>query len=182
METLSYKSLTPYYVDRHKYIGEIDFNDGIVDITDPCYNSDTWCAVFGHQIKSGKYKCYIDVVDFPYIMGKEINHDYRIMRLVIIHEEFNGKIKYDDLKFETINDQIGVDAGLCGFYNHKPNYEKEDDWTNFWQNLSNDEYGNVCDCGENGITVSSGFGDGVYRLSEINVNGDSIALSLDFDA
>ncbi len=186
----------PYYEDRHKYIGKIAILDGIVDITDPGYENDTWCARFGYKIKPGIYKCYIDMVNFvskvicetedcfDLLKGyKEgdiaIMDDNRIVTLTIIHESID---KDTLLKFDIIDDNIGVDAGMCGFYNHKPNFSDEEKWTNFWQNLTEYKH-RVCDCKHaNGVTVSSGFGDGVYCLAEAkNENGETIALRLDFN-
>ena len=185
----------PYYEDRHKYIGEINITDGIVDITDPCYENDTWCAKFGYKIKPGIYKCYIDVINFvskaicesedydflaEYKEGDIITvEDGRIMNLTIVHESID---KGTILKFDVIDENIGVDAGLCGFYNHKPDFTDDNKWIEFCENLKEYKH-HVCDCiHANGVTVSSGFGDGVYCLGEAkNENGETIALCLDFN-
>lgn len=184
----------PYYEDRHKYIGEINIADGIVDVTDPCYEDDTWCARFGMKIKPGIYKCYVDVINFPakalceegdYFLFAEgfrpddiiEQDDHRIMNLTIVHQDSD----YPD-EFELIDENIGVDAGLCGFYNHKPSFKEDREWDSFWQSL--DKYKHCsCDCGTgNGVTVSSGFGDGVYCLfGAKNTNDEIIALKLDFN-
>lgn len=193
----------PYYADKFKYIGDINVEDGIIDITDPCYASDTWCARFGHKVKPGTYKCFIDVVNFPSkAICEESDHflfattkykagdlietdDFRIMKLTIVHSDVEGKMLNKELMsssaFKLIDSNIGVDAGLCGFYNHKPDFS-DDEWDNFWQSLDRDR-NYTCDCKHgNGVTVSSGFGDGCYSLLEAkNENGEVIALSLDFN-
>ena len=46
------KQPKPYYTDRNYSVGTIDIKDGLVDITDPCYEKDTWCAIFEHKIKA----------------------------------------------------------------------------------------------------------------------------------
>ncbi len=185
----------PYYVNHKKFIGQIDILDGSIDITDPCYDNGTWCAMFNYEVKPGKYNCYIFVVNFPvlYEMSddevKEHTHlkpnksgiycldDERIVSLEIIHEteeKFN-------LDYALLNNNIGVDAGLCGFYNHKPDYN-DYEWDKYWRGLNNLSNGCTCDCRDNGVTVSSGFGDGVYLLyAAKKSNGETVVLKLMFD-
>lgn len=184
----------PFYVERRKYVGQINIPDGEIDITDPCYAQDTWCAMFGHKVKAGKYNCYIVIINFPslfeltkeeealYDPENKTEHGYwmddeRIMVLEIVHEDAK-----EELSYHLINNSIGVDAGLCGFYNHKPDYEEQEKWLQFCDNLKKLSNGCTCDCQENGITVSSGFGDGEYMLFEAaNKSGEPIALKLMFD-
>ena len=194
------KQPKPYYTNRHRFFGEINIADGLVDITDPCYDKGTWCAMFGYKIKPGKYKCYVDVANFPskymyekddpeVVAGiKKVNQvvtrqDRRIIALTIEHNEANN-IPYNELKeWEKVTDKIGVDAGMCGFYNHKPSFKDDDKWDDFWQNANNlPRYRWLtCDIKPYGATVSSGFGDGLYPLFEYKQNGETVALQLLFD-
>ena len=190
-----------YYSTVHRYVGTIDIGDGLVDITDPCYNKDTWCALFGYRVKPGKYRCYVNIGNFPSkvkydnddvevkIYGKAPNYTYtlqdrRIIDLIIEHESIQSQsLSRTSLgDWELVSDQIGVDAGMCGFYNHKPNFDAEEDWDNFWQNLK--DYprlkGRTCDIKPYGITVSSGFGDGTYGVYKVVENGSTVALRLKF--
>ena len=189
---------SPRYIDRHKAVGQIDIQDGLVDITDPCYEQDTWCAKFGYHVKVGKYNCFIRIADFPYkvryeatdmdvLSGKKKNgelatlHDSRIVALIIEHETLNGEPLEDD-QWQLVTDEIGVDAGLCGFYNHKPDFKKEEVWMEFCGSLSElpDQRGRTCDIKPYGITVSSGFGDGGYPLYKHEVDGQVVALMVKF--
>ena len=43
---------------RRKKIGVMDFH-GSVDITDPCYDRDTWCRMNDVKIKEGDYTCVV---------------------------------------------------------------------------------------------------------------------------
>lgn len=176
-----------------KFVGNISFADGIADITDPCYENDTWCAAFGKRIKAGEYAAYITVVDFPY-MAKAENEaeaaqlkvrvgekaklsDKRIMSVKIAHKDFINANKRWFI--QTTN--IGVDAGLCGFYNHKPDFTDDELWGRFCDSLKHfeDTYC-VCDIKPYGITVSSGFGDGCYGLYAQKAKGEIVALELRF--
>lgn len=190
-----------YYSTVHRYVGTIDIDDGLVDITDPCYNKDTWCALFGYHVKPGKYRCYVNIGNFPSkvkydkddvevkIYGKAPNYTYtlqdrRIIDLIIEHESIQSQsLSRTSLDgWELVSDQIGVDAGMCGFYNHKPNFDAEEDWENFWQNLKNYPRlkDRTCDIKPYGITVSSGFGDGTYEVYKFVENGSTVALRLKF--
>lgn len=177
-----------------KFVGNISFDDGIVDITDPCYESDVWCAVFGKKIKAGEYAAYITVVNFPHMVqvenameasqlkaniGDKVKlSDKRIMSVKIVHKDFVNANK----RWQLIAPNIGVDAGLCGFYNHKPDFSADDLWGRFCDSLKRyeDTYC-VCDIKPYGITVSSGFGDGVYRLYTQKAKGKIVALKLRFN-
>lgn len=176
-----------------KYVGDIDFNDGLADITDPCYESDVWCAAFGKRIKAGKYAAYITVFDYPYMVkaenaleaeqlkvqiGESIKQsDKRIMSVKIVHKDFVNA----NNRWRIQASEIGVDAGLCGFYNHKPNFKDDNLWLQFCDGLNHFE-GTccVCDLKPYGITVSSGFGDGAYGLFAQKEKGEIVALELRF--
>lgn len=176
----------PYYTKRMHLVGKFNVPDGIIDITDPCYEKDTWCAMFDVKIKPGTYFCYIDMVNFPSLYTEENNNeikrieDERIMALTIKHEDFINK---PTKRWIEINSNIGVDAGLCGFYNHKPNFEGQSIWEAFIDNLKKFEGSfNTCDLKPYGITVSSGFGDGCYCAYKAkNKDNEIYALQLRFN-
>lgn len=42
---------------RRKLIGRKHF-EGVVDITDPCYDKDAWCRM-NAEVKSGTYDCRV---------------------------------------------------------------------------------------------------------------------------
>lgn len=177
-----------------KIVGEINFADGIADITDPCYESDTWCAAFGKKIKAGEYAAYITVIDYPHMVQAENaldamqlkvkigekakQSDKRIMSVKIVHKDFVNAKK----RWLMQSSNIGVDAGLCGIYNHKPDFTADDAWSRFCDSLKHfeDTYC-VCDVKPYGVTVSSGFGDGCYGLYAQKVKGEIVALELRFN-
>lgn len=174
--------LEPYYTEEDKFIGQINLLDGLVDVTDPCYERDTWCALFDLKVLPGKYNCFIDIANFPWedeLYGS--GDDKRIISLTILHDSYGDSLKdvlpnFCDMEMA----EIGVDAGLCGFYNHKNNFTEDEAWENFWQTLNKYE-GKDCDVKPNGVTVSSGFGDGCYPLYKLlNNNDEIVGLRLDF--
>ena len=194
------KQPKPYYVDKHRFVGEFDIPDGLVDITDPCYDRTTWCAKNDFHIKPGKYKCYVFTAEFPtkvryektdteVITGKKrvmqvgTLHDRRIVTLIIEHVNIKESPKKDDKNiWEEVSTAIGVDAGMCGFYNHKPEFNDNNTWTNFWENAKHlpGYRWLTCDIKPYGVTVSSGFGDGMYPLYAYKENDEIVALKLEF--
>lgn len=188
------KELKACYFSRDKEIGEVSFADGLCDVTDPCYDQDTWCALYNVKILPGMYKAFVDEVNFPsvwewdeadvgHVIGdQEVMTDVRIMTLTIIHKDYVDNYIDGEYHKYILSDQIGVDAGMCGFYNHKPDFKEEYEWSKFWQSLDVSEDGRTCDCDHaNGVTVSSGFGDGVYTVYKITHNRKVIGLQLQFN-
>lgn len=175
----------PYYVKRNFFVGKLNVQDGLIDITDPGYESDAWCTIFNKEILPGRYSCFIDVVNFPVLFKSEKKKkikqdDERIMVLTIIHEDWIDKQK--DKRWHLVSDNIGVDAGLCGFYNHKPDFKNETDWLEFCDGLKKLEKSFcTCDIKDYGITVSSGFGDGIYSLYKKTNYGKIFGLQLRFN-
>lgn len=181
------QTLRPYYVLKHKFVGTFEANDGLIDITDPCYEEDTWCAKFGVKVKPGTYHCFVDVADFPALYLKNDNdatpktmHDERLIHLTIVHNDYIRNLLNKEWKL--LSADIGVDAGLCGFYNHKPDFTEDNDWLEFINNLRNlDKHEYItCDLRNYGITVSSGWGDGVYEVYKKSDKGEIVALDLRF--
>lgn len=188
------KEMQAKYLSRDKEIGEVSFSDGLCDVTDPGYDRDTWCALHDVKILPGMYKAFIDEVNFPsvweweegdvgHVIGqREVMNDVRIMTLTIIHKNYVDNYIDGEYHKYKLSDNIGVDAGMCGFYNHKPDFKEDHEWDKFWQSLDRTEHGHDCDCHHaNGVTVSSGFGDGVYTVYKITHNRKVIGLQLQFN-
>lgn len=101
-----------------KYIrrGFMMVNSGKIDITDPCYDRDTWCRMNGIQVKPGKYYCYVSVLKGK--MAKEWGK--RIVSMMIVHE--NADLS-KPLGLNEIG-SVGVDAGLMSIAESgvKPDY------------------------------------------------------------
>lgn len=146
-----------FYGCGTKYFGET------VDITDPCYDKDVWCRMTA-KIIPGNYNCNVMMCD------------NRIAKIFIVKEGENAE-------HEMPIGCIGVDAGLAGFFNDKPDYS-DGEWEQLCDVLNRrDEMGYLPayfnDCG---FFSSSGWGDGVYAVMEL-LNKDKtkrIGLSIIF--
>lgn len=129
-----------------KYIGEFELGN-TVDITDPCYDKSVWCRITT-ECKPGTYKCYIDIDD----------DSERVASIWIYNDD-----KY--VHVDEISDYIGtigVDAGLAGFFNNKPDYD-DNEWDTFLYQtgmLDGEDWAVV----EYGAFSQSGYGDGSYDV------------------
>jgi len=133
-------------IGKRKYIGEINLEDK-VDITDPCYNKDVWCRMTT-ECKPGTYTGY------AYISEK-------LATAILIKEKTKEKINAEEM--ECIG-SIGVDSGLAGFFNDKPDYSR-DEWPDFCKMIYEDENNGLYNKIEDyGLISSSGFGDGDYNV------------------
>lgn len=155
---------------RRKLIARKHFG-GVIDITDPCYNKDAWCRMTA-TVKDGEYECRVwrKTKKFQGNNGG-IHEDTRVG---IIGIYLDGFIPYQRSMEEIGN--IGVDAGLAGFFMDKPDYTDEQ-----W-----DEICTNCDKGDawirkEGFFSSSGYGDGFYPVYAYkNENGEITALEIRF--
>lgn len=152
--------------------GEIEFKENKIDVTDPCYDSDVWCRkqVF---ITPGKY---------IYTVKLEQEQNCEIVSQLKIQLK-NAKSGVRSLREVGT---IGVDAGLAGFFEDKPDYNDED-WKKVVDMILACEGPAVLKTdkespfGCNGIVVSSGYGDGVYRVLEIiGAYGKRLGYRIDF--
>ena len=152
-----------------KKLGEKLFGN-FIDVTDPCYDHNVWCRINNIKIKPGIYNCYYSTHD-----GKEWGE--RISSIKILHKE-NLKNVVDITNIGT----IGVDAGLAGFFENKPDY-KDKEWYDFCDKLQKEEEqtglrAHICDCG---FYSSSGYGDGVYPVFLLkNANNETIGIKIQF--
>lgn len=131
-----------------------------VDITDPCYDKDVWCRMTT-KCEPGEYQGFAEVVNGEY--------GTRVSSLCIIKKGANCSLK----EYECIG-SIGVDAGLAGFFNNKPDFNDEE-WREFCAHLdfSKDQTWND----HNGIYSESGYGDGEYN---VYANKDRNAFTIRF--
>lgn len=150
---------------REIVVGNLDIPNGKVDITDPCYDRDVWCRINQKQIKPGKYECY----------ALKYEKENRIAACGIRIKDYP---EYFDDDLEPIG-EIGVDAGMAGFFPQKPDYD-HDAWMSLCENEFNGEYPTIC-LYKDGFCTSSGYGDGCYTVYALkDQQGEIIALEIHF--
>lgn len=154
---------------RRKKIGVMDFN-GSVDITDPCYNRDIWCRMNDVKIKKGAYTC---MVWYHTDKGEynEKPYSYKVVGIIGIY--LDGVVPAQKAMKEI--GSIGVDAGMAGFFHHKPDYD-DAAWAEFCDRVS---YGDAWMI-ENGFYSTSGYGDGGYSVFAYQQDGEITAMEIRF--
>lgn len=156
-------------------VGTITLND-TCDVTDPCYNKDVWCRTTVKNMKPGIYECHAALSD-------EDDWGIRVAETRILHENFrpDGRTVW-----ERVGD-IGVDAGLAGFFDNKPDFTDEQ-WHDFcngmnkggcYETAAKDAYLGKFD-GRDGFWTHSGYGDGCYDLFAAEKDGKIVGLWLIF--
>lgn len=137
-----------------KEIGIKSFGEKI-DITDPCYEKNTWCRMNGIKIREGEYRCIVYIQENKSkcpVTGKEIESER--VSMITIHQGGVPAHKY----MKQIG-TIGVDAGMAGFFENKPDYTDEQ-WEEFCEKVRE---GNAWITDE-GFFSESGYGDGCYPV------------------
>lgn len=155
---------------KKQIAGAIQFGPEI-DITDPCYNRDVWCRMNDVKIVPGDYTCVAFIKD-------EGEWGNRVATAGIYLNGIMPKVT----SMTRIGD-IGVDAGLAGFFEKKKDFTN-DEWSEFCD-LFNDSKGPDVLLKEHGVIhgfcTSSGYGDGGYDVyAATNAKGDIVALELRF--
>lgn len=172
---------------RH-LVGQIKIPDGLVDITDPCYDRDVWCRMNDVKVMPGTYNCYA-------YLGTDKDWGKRCWIAQIVVDDSSSY--YSSIAEERIQSgrswrtigEIGVDAGLAGFFNHKPDFD-DNEWDAVWmqkpckeceeayiQEFSRNEQTQT---GGDGFWTRSGCGDGCYSVHAIRENRKIIALEIRF--
>lgn len=159
--------------------GNVYFSGHRVDITDPCYDNDVVCRLTA-PIEPGKYE---------YVIQKQLFNPVKdplagfIASLAIINSEAKAACN-DETTFRSFfYGVIGVDAGLAGFFEDKPDYSDEE-WGEICDYLKAKDYAeanldNPFKC--NGIATSSGYGDGEYIVAQLRTEeGVVVGYRIDF--
>jgi len=148
--------------------GEFENKSGTIDVTDPCYDKDVWCRKRVVGVLTGTYQCF-------YHKGEVKNWGERIWSCRIVHKDHLDIVKKRPYKIGN----VGVDAGLCGFFDDKPDYNDEE-WAELCSKMDINGYPTNYML-PYGCFTSSGLGDGVYDFfAWQNEKGQIVALELRF--
>ena len=150
---------------NYKFYDTIELGE-ITDVTDPCYDADVWCREKVWTFP-GTYKCYV------------VEQDGRVVRSAIVHESVDiDSFKEDDWDYIG---EIGVDAGLAGYFDNKPDFE-DDEWLDLCDNVFGvDNYFLVPTQNGTGFATSTGWGDGCYPVDGVcDDQGQYAAIRITF--
>ena len=148
-----------------------------VYLTDPCYDTTTWCQQLLKNVKSGKW-----VVDYEYNEFKDGMEQQVI--LSIAHEDY-GMTIFNDYDEVVDSASLGVDSGTIGIFD-KRYYEKY----HFENKIDEDWYSkNICDftktlrrganiTDDNGVWVNTSYGDGEYVAELYMKDGEICGIEI----
>lgn len=178
---------------ERNFVGQINLTAGVVDITDPCYDGGTWCRMNNVRIKPGIYNCYSYIGESKG-WGKRV----WINQIVIAHSDYTPSEDFDaeetEAKIKSGRSwrrigEIGVDAGLAGFFDRKPDFD-DNEWDEICDWMSGEYTHNPNNVRESyidnfdnkdGFWTESGCGDGCYSVHAIRNNKRQIvALEIRF--
>ena len=138
------------------------------DVTDPCYNADVWCR-HTVTVKPGIYNCFLEISD-------EGDWGNRVKRSWIIHEDI-ADIKGLRKSFTC---ECGVDAGLLGYFDNKPDFTDEE-WESLCDSINWDDKFVIDQFrGRDGFFTASGYGDGCYDITVYKKKGENVAIEAVF--
>lgn len=133
-------------------------------ITDPCYDTMTWCQALIKNAKEGKW-----LVNYEYNEYEDGTEQQVILSLA--HEDYGMAIfndYYDEIKESSV---LGVDSGTLGVFD-KEYYEKyhctdkiDDEWynNNICSNKALRRGANITD--DKGVWCNTSYGDGEYSAN-----------------
>lgn len=178
-----------YMFLKNKTKGYVEIK-GSVDISDPSYDKDCWCRINDVQLKPGTYRCRYytgselteeekkDSIEFAKKYGKDIEEELKRELTDIRHRCFVLELQLkgrafglNSPKWEKIG-EIGVDAGLAGFFWNKP-----DDRDSFCEKMG--DFSKLVYLDEEmGFWSNSGYGDGWYPVYAIKEKEEIIAVKI----
>jgi len=153
----------------NKNLGTITFTKGHLTITDPCYAPGTWCTATIENVFKGTWDASIEIENCG-------SWGDRVASLTM---KARGQAVFWTKKLDA---DIGVDAGLCGVFEDKP------DLDSVWSKLCDDEFfkarGGIATTNSlfkcNGAWSESGYGDGSYD-AYVGYNKDNEIVEVKID-
>jgi hypothetical protein len=166
-----------------------------VMVSDPCYTEPTWCQIKLDDVKPGNYNAYHKEHDCG-------DWGVRSSMLLVIHQDHTE----DELEWDQEDGEVGVDSGQAGIFSYET-YRKDGlemevptvgyDGRSFeWleslsraDEVGGDWYTKMCKktlttdgwgTYDQGIVSRSGFGDGGYSLYTARIDGEVVAMAVDF--
>lgn len=143
----------------------MDVESGRLRISDPCYSPDSTGALVLVPVLNGNWRSLV------------VYEKSRVKEILVIHED------YSNIDNWTFGGSISVDSGQAGIYDDVE-YIKIHSGDQF-----DEFYDLVCEqtCGpsqageiEQGVTTSSGYGDGEYDVFYSSKNGRIVAVKIPF--
>lgn len=185
------------YLQKRTFIFK-DINTPLT-ITDPCYDKGTWCRIDDIKIKEGTYRFdyytgispgeedVLRIKEWAKEFGKPESEemqrylkDIRSRVFALCIQPKGRHFSFDSPSWKKYG-EIGVDAGVAGFFWNKPDFN-DAEWSSLCDFMSNERRKGkvVYSDPKFGIWADSGYGDGEYPVSIIKENNEIIAIKIEF--
>lgn len=158
-------------MDWELYEDKVMDCNGVMAVTDPCYDKDVWCRDL-ILLPSGRYRCY-------YALSDEGDWGMRVKACAILDSAYGeADLNLGYIEIGEVVSNIGVDAGMAGFFINKPDYSDAEwycmcgEWEKAgWPDIMHNEHG---------FFTRSGFGDGLYDVYELTCEGMRVGAMILF--
>jgi hypothetical protein len=154
---------------------------GLLRVTDPCYEADTWCAGTLEGVKDGGW--YAHVGYHKDVSGWGTRVAYLHIRHSDVQSHFDPEAEFDST-WENSGIHVGVDSGQAGFFIQalfEQVCESEPVKEKFYEEVC-DMTGNEQSWGVHaiGVVSSTGYGDGSYDCLVRRVDGQIVEAMIVF--
>ena len=176
--TVSDVSITSKRKIKRVFAGTIQIKGDEVDVTDPCYDKNVWCRT-KVKIYPGTYECYADFADFN-CWGSSCMRCYIVNNAKGLKKRALKELK----ESARLKACIGVDAGMAGFFDNKPDFDDGEwsklcDYTLAEETKGKQTFIRTFKTGD-GFWTTSGFGDGAYDVRAVEYGDKAIGVVIEF--
>jgi hypothetical protein len=143
---------------------QFNIHSGFVNLTDPCYNTDTWCGAYKIPARTGRWNAEI------------AEDDDRVASFTVFADGFS------DVMLSHMSVNFGVDSGQFGIFDSDTYVGDSDADGRKW-------YFDICELtnpcciipDSTGFCSSSGYGDGSYEgFSSYDEEGKLVKFRIEF--
>ena len=158
---------------------QFQIKSGKVNLTDPCYDTSTFCGMYNVPAKNGTWVAELSVLTNAQTFG----WGNRVESFEVWHEDVNKH----NLNIVPMYADFGVDSGQFGVFDSStyvgdPRSDKERTWYFMVCDLTIGD--DMCGVTEDGTGFASrtGYGDGGYEGEGAYVNGELVYFKIVFIA
>lgn len=158
-------------------LGDMAISSGVVRISDPCYDKDTWCAGTIKNVKTGVWKTSTVLSD---------EGEWGVRNAVLMAHHSDHPAVSTSLSWKKKRIDVGVDSGQAGifddaYYKGGEDDYGEDGWYDDNCNISLNAKHSAGVLPDNmGVVSSSGYGDGSYDCYVMLDGKKVVAIKIDF--
>jgi len=153
---------------------QFKISSGKVHLTDPCYDTSTWCGKYNVPAKNGNWIAELSVLDNEQTSG----WGQRVAEFEVWHED----VRKSTLFPVPLDVDFGVDSGQFGVFDASTYIGDDEADKRKW-------YFKICDITDNmggvtedgtGFVSKTGYGDGGYEGEGAYIDGELVYFKIVF--